>query len=173
MNSRSLSVAASLSLKFKKRKRKKKGKKPFSRAAAPPLCLTLSGSINDQMEAICVTMLTAVTGWQLAAPTLCIQMSRERPRKGGGQGWRDGGKEEGVETVQLVMCSCPRGWIRPRSLAVGGRKEKDQDGGRSGGTRTKEAARLAEARKSSAARGRKRRETSETEGDKDQRDDLR
>lgn len=124
MNSRSLSVAASLSLKFKKRKRKKKGKKPFSHAAAPPLCLTLSGSINDQMEAICVTMLTAVTGWQLAAPTLCIQMSRERPRKGGGQGWRDGGKEEGVETVQLVMCSCPRGWIRPRSLAVGGERKR-------------------------------------------------
>lgn len=39
--------------------------------------------------------------------------------------------------------------------------------------KTKEAARLAEARKSSAARRRKRREPSEMEGDKDQRDDLR
>lgn len=47
-----------------------------------------------------------------------------------GQGWRDGGKEEGVETVQLVMCSCLRGWIRPRSLASGGGgEEKNQDGG--------------------------------------------
>lgn len=95
MNSRSLFVAASLSLKFNQKKEKKR-KKPFSRAAAPPLCLTLSGSINDQMEAICVTMLTAVTGWQLAAPTLCIQMSRERPRKGGGKdGGREGGRREG------------------------------------------------------------------------------
>lgn len=56
------------------------------------------------MEAICVTTLTAVTGRQLAPPTHCIQMSQERPRKGGGwggeemEGWRGG---------------CLGGWIRP------------------------------------------------------------
>lgn len=71
------------------RKKESGGKK--GEKEAPSLRLTLSGSINDQMEAICVTALTAVTGRKLAPPTYCIQMSRERPRKRGRMdGWSDG-----------------------------------------------------------------------------------
>lgn len=95
INSRSLSAAQSLGPKGKKKVGKKREKEP------PPLCLTLSGSINDQMEAICVTALTAVTGRQLTPPTYCIQKSQERPRKRG--------RMDGVMESVFI---CLGGWIR-------------------------------------------------------------